>query len=299
MAEIIDGKQMADEIIAKVTEKAQELKEQHDRTPGLAVILVGDDPASSVYVASKGKKAEQCGFYTTTVKLDENADQAEVLKHIDEMNKDDRISGILVQLPLPEHLNEREILQAIDPDKDVDGLNYVNAGKLASGAKDGFIPCTPAGIMHMVRSVLGDDLSEMDAVVVGRSNIVGKPVAALLLAENATVTLTHSHTRELPEVVRSADILVVAAGKAEMVKGSWIKPGSTVIDVGINRVPAPKGSKKETMLVGDVEFDTASIIAKHITPVPGGVGPMTIAMLMVNTLKGAYLAAGLPAPEIA
>lgn len=298
MAKIIDGKYLAAEIIAKVKSETENLQALYSRRPGLAVILVGDDAASAVYVASKQRKAEECGFQSSTIKLQDNAAQAEILSRIEALNKDDAVHGILVQLPLPAHLDTQEILQAISPQKDVDGLTYVNIGKLASKGENGFVPCTPAGIMYMIRGIYGADLSQLDAVIIGRSDIVGKPVASLLTAANATVTIAHSRTRELAEVVRSADILVAAAGKAEMVKGNWIKPGACVIDVGINRVPAPKGSGKETMLVGDVEFDTASIIAGHITPVPGGVGPMTIAMLMANTLRAAAIAAGAPEPQI-
>jgi len=297
MAEIIDGKQLAESIFAQIKSKAAKLAEAGAARPGLAVILAGDDPASNIYVSSKSKKAEECGFYSATIRLSADASREEVLEHIEKLNADEEIHGILVQLPLPAHLPAAEIIQAISPAKDVDGLNYANIGRMVSGDFSGFIPCTPAGIMRMVRNVRGDDLSGLDAVIVGRSNIVGKPAAALLLAANATITIAHSRTRELAEVVRSADILVAATGQPEMIKGSWIKPGATVIDVGINRVPALPGSKKDTRLVGDVDFAEAQEIAAHITPVPGGVGPMTIAMLMANTLKSACLAAGLPAPE--
>jgi len=298
MAEIIDGKKLAEDIIARIKTETEKLKESGAREPGLAVILVGEDSASQIYVKSKGKKAEECGFHSETIRLDEKAAKEDVLKQIAKLNNDEAIHGILVQLPLPKHLPEAEIVQAISPAKDIDGLNYANIGRMVSGDFSGFLPCTPAGIMRMVRKVRGNDLSGLDAVIVGRSNIVGKPAAALLLAANATTTIAHSRTRELPEVVRSADILVAAVGRPEMIKAHWLKPGATVIDVGINRVPAPAGSKKPTRLVGDVDFAEAKTVAAHITPVPGGVGPMTIAMLMANTLKSACLAAGRPAPDL-
>lgn len=298
MAEIIDGKRLAENIIAKVKTAAAGLKERHALQPGLAVILVGEDPASAVYVASKSRKAEECGFYAAAVKLADTVSEAELIDHIQKLNNDETVHGILVQLPLPGSIDEQAVLQAVAPEKDVDGLTYGNAGRLASGAEGGFVPCTPAGIMHIVRGIHGADLSGLDAVIIGRSNIVGKPVANLLLNANATITIAHRNTRDLPEVIRSADILIAAAGQAELVKGSWVKPGATLIDVGINRIPAAKRSGKKTRLAGDVEFDTASIIAGHITPVPGGVGPMTIAMLMANTLRAACLAAGEEMPEL-
>lgn len=298
MAEIIDGKRLAEAIIAKVKDETEALQKRRGLRPGLAVILVGEDPASAVYIAAKNRKAKECGFHAETVKLPETATAAEVLEHIERLNADEKIHGILVQLPLPGHIAADAALQAVAEKKDVDGLTYANAGRLAGGAAGGFIPCTPAGIMHMVRGVRGADLSGLDAVIIGRSNIVGKPVARLLLAANATVTIAHKSTRDLPEVIRSADILVAAAGQAEMVKGSWIKPGATLIDVGVNRIAAPKRSGKKTKLAGDIEFDTASIIAGAITPVPGGVGPMTIAMLMANTLRAAAKAAGEEMPDL-
>jgi len=298
MAKIIDGKYLAEEILTKVKSETARLQRHHSRQPGLAVILVGADPANVLYVASKSRKAEECGFHSRIIRLEDTVSQDEILGHIRQLNADETVHGLLVQLPLPKHIDTQTILQTIAPEKDVDGLTYSNAGRLASGGGGGFIPCTPAGIMHIVRHIHGDDLSGLDAVIVGRSNIVGKPAAALLLAANATITIAHSRTRDLPEVIRSADILVAAAGQAEMIKGSWIKPGATIIDVGINRIPASRHSDKKTRLAGDVEFDTASIIAGHITPVPGGVGPMTIAMLMANNLTAAYRAAGAGTPEL-
>jgi len=299
MAEVIDGKKLAEEIAEQVKAETAELVKSHDIRPGLAVITVGDDAASQIYVASKNRKAEECGFHSVTHQLEADIREETLIHLIQELNEDPFIHGILVQLPLPEHIKTQTVIQTISPDKDVDGFHYINVGKLATGAaeRDGFVPCTPAGIMMMIRRACGDDLSGLDAVIVGRSNIVGKPMANLLLAANATTTITHSHTRDLPDVIRSADILVVATGQPEMVKGSWIKPGATIIDVGINRISAPKKSKKVTRLVGDVEYDTAAIVAKHITPVPGGVGPMTIAMLMVNTLKAACRSADVTSPE--
>ncbi|KAA6205631.1 MAG: bifunctional methylenetetrahydrofolate dehydrogenase/methenyltetrahydrofolate cyclohydrolase [Candidatus Tokpelaia sp.] len=297
MAKIIDGKYLAEEILTRVKSETARLQ-QHGRQPGLAVILVGADPASVLYVASKSRKASACGFHSRTIRLEDTVSQDEILEQIRQLNADEAVHGLLVQLPLPKHIDTQTIVQAIAPEKDVDGLTYSNAGRLASGGSGGFTPCTPAGIMYIVRHIHGDDLSGLDAVIVGRSNIVGKPTAALLLAANATTTIAHSRTRDLPEVIRSADILVAAAGQAEMIKGSWIKPGATIIDVGINRIPASRHSGEKTRLAGDVEFDTASIIAGHITPVPGGVGPMTIAMLMANNLTAAYRAAGADVPEL-
>lgn len=299
MAEVNDGKKLAEDITGQVKAATAELIKSHNIRPGLAVVIVGDDAASKVYVASKSRKAEECGFHSVTHRLDAYTREEALIHLIQELNEDPFIHGILVQLPLPAQIRAQAVIQTISPHKDVDGFHYTNIGKLVAGTADddAFVPCTPAGIMMMIRRVRGADLSGLDAVVVGRSDIVGKPVASLLIAANATTTIAHSRTRELPEVIRSADILVVAVGKAEMVKGSWIKPGATVIDVGINRVPAPKKSGKTTVLAGDVEYDTASIIARDITPVPGGVGPMTIAMLMANTLKAACRFAGAVPPE--
>ncbi|AQT43416.1 Tetrahydrofolate dehydrogenase/cyclohydrolase [Bartonella apihabitans] len=298
MANVIDGKKLSEDILAKVKQETAVLREQHNIQPGIAVIIVGEDSASKVYVASKEKRAEECGFLSNKYELDEKTSESDLLALVKELNEDKNIHGILVQLPLPAHINADHVIQTISPDKDVDGFHYINAGKLMTGAiEDAFIPCTPAGIMFMINHGLGKDLSGLDAVVVGRSNIVGKPVAALLLAANATVTIAHSRTREIDDVCRSADILVAAVGKPEMIKGDWIKPGATVIDVGINRIPAPERGQGKTRLVGDVEYQTAEKVAGFITPVPGGVGPMTIAMLMANTLKAACKANNLPLPK--
>ncbi|RCL01341.1 MAG: methylenetetrahydrofolate dehydrogenase (NADP+) / methenyltetrahydrofolate cyclohydrolase [Candidatus Tokpelaia sp. JSC085] len=295
----IDGKQLAEEIVNQVQEGTVKLIKSHNIHPGLAVIIVGDDVASQIYVASKNNRAKECGFHSVTHQLDVNTREETLIELIHELNEDPLVHGILVQLPLPEQIRQQAVVQAIAPVKDVDGFHYNNIGKLVACTmlNDSFVPCTPAGIMMMIRRLHGNDLSGLDAVVVGRSNIVGKPVATLLLSINATTTIAHSRTRDLPDVVRSADILVVATGQPEMVKGSWIKPGATVIDVGINRISTHNKSEVVTRIVGDVEYDTASMIAKAITPVPGGVGPMTIAMLMANTLKAACLSIGSTPPS--
>ncbi|WP_306119229.1 MULTISPECIES: bifunctional methylenetetrahydrofolate dehydrogenase/methenyltetrahydrofolate cyclohydrolase FolD [unclassified Roseitalea] len=299
MAHIIDGKAMAADVTARVTEAAAALQATTDVRPGLAVVIVGEDPASRVYVGNKGRTARACGFISVEHALPADTEQAALLGLIAELNTDPAIHGILVQLPLPEHVDEGAVIQAIDPAKDVDGFHFVNVGRLASGHADqGFVPCTPAGVMRMVRSVLGADLSGKHAVVVGRSNIVGKPMASLLLAANATVTIAHSRTADLPSLCRSADILVAAVGRPQLVKGDWIKPGATVIDVGMNRIPAPERGEGGTRLVGDVDFEEAGRIAGAITPVPGGVGPMTVAMLMANTLIAARRAAGVHGPDL-
>ncbi|WP_297322058.1 bifunctional methylenetetrahydrofolate dehydrogenase/methenyltetrahydrofolate cyclohydrolase FolD [uncultured Bartonella sp.] len=298
MANVIDGKKLSEDILARVKDETVVLRQQHNIQPGIAVIIVGENSASQVYVASKQKRAEECGFLSNKYALDEKTREEELLALIQELNHDPDIHGILVQLPLPAHINADHVIQTISPNKDVDGFHYINAGKLATGAiADAFVPCTPAGVMLMIENGLGKDLSGLDAVVVGRSNIVGKPVAALLLAANATVTIAHSRTREIDDVCRSADILVAAVGKPEMIKGDWIKPGATVIDVGINRIPAPEKGEGKTRLVGDVDYHEAEKVAGFITPVPGGVGPMTIAMLMANTLKAACKANKLPFPR--
>lgn len=298
MANVIDGKKLSEDILAKVKKETSVLKENHNIQPGIAVIIVGEDPASQVYVASKEKRAEECGFLSNKYTLDEKTSEADMLALIKGLNNDSNIHGILVQLPLPSHINADHVIQTISPEKDVDGFHYINAGKVMTGAiDDAFVPCTPAGVMLMIEHGLGNDLSGLDAVVVGRSNIVGKPVAALLLAANATVTIAHSRTREIDDVCRSADILVAAVGKPQMIKGDWIKPGATVIDVGINRIPAPEKGEGKTRLVGDVDYHEAEKVAGFITPVPGGVGPMTIAMLMANTLKAACKANKLPVPK--
>lgn len=296
MAEIIDGKAVAAEIVAKVTAHAASIA--GTVVPGLATILVGEDPASQVYVASKSRMAKECGFHSVQHTLPRETTQAELLALVDRLNNDPAIHGILVQLPLPDHIDSGAVIQAISPDKDVDGFHFINVGKLGTGEIDSaFVPCTPAGCMLLIDRVRGRDLSGLSAVVVGRSNIVGKPMANLLLAANATVTIAHSRTANLPEVVRQADIVVAAVGRPQMIKGDWIKPGATVIDVGINRIPAPEKGEGKTRLVGDVDFNSASKVAGAITPVPGGVGPMTIAMLMANTLTAACRAAGLEQPK--
>lgn len=294
----IDGKEVAADVIETVKRETAKLTETASVVPGLAVIIVGEDPASQVYVASKGKRALECGFHSEQITLGEDASEEEVLGHVQRLNADPAVHGILVQLPLPKHIDEGKVIQTIDPDKDVDGFHFINVGKLGTGETDtAFVPCTPAGSMILLSRALGDDLSGLNAVVVGRSNIVGKPMANLLLAANATVTIAHSRTKDLPELVRTADIVVAAVGRAEMVKGDWIKPGATVIDVGINRIDAPERGEGKTRLVGDVDYEGAAENAAHITPVPGGVGPMTIALLMANTLASACRKAGQPIPK--
>ncbi len=298
MAQRIDGKAVAAEVTAKVTAAAADLKRDAHVTPGLAVVIVGEDPASQVYVASKSRTAKECGFHSIQHTLDAATSEHDLLRLIAELNSDPLVHGILVQLPLPAHIDAGKVIQAIDPDKDVDGFHYVNVGKLGAGdIASAFVPCTPAGSMILIERVRGRDLSGLNAVVVGRSNIVGKPMANLLLAANATVTVAHSRTKDLPSVCRNADILVAAVGRPEMIKGDWVKPGATVIDVGINRVAALPGSGRNNRLVGDVEFHSADSVAGAITPVPGGVGPMTIAMLMANTLVSACRAAGREPPR--
>lgn len=297
MAEIIDGKKVAEDVLATV-KNASEALTAKGVTPGLAVIIVGEDPASQVYVASKSKKANECGFKSVQHTLPAETSQADLVKLIDELNADSTIHGILVQLPLPDHIDSGAIIQAIAPEKDVDGFTFANVGKLGTGeVNTAFVPCTPAGSMLLIERVCGSDLSGLNAVVVGRSNIVGKPMANLLLAANCTVTVAHSRTKDLPALCRSADIVVAAVGRPEMVKGDWIKEGATVIDVGINRIPAPEKGEGKSRLVGDVDFEGASKNAGAITPVPGGVGPMTIAMLMANTLVSASRVAGVEAPK--
>ncbi|WP_442579069.1 bifunctional methylenetetrahydrofolate dehydrogenase/methenyltetrahydrofolate cyclohydrolase [Mesorhizobium sp. ASY16-5R] len=297
MADIIDGKAVAEDVVAKVKSLAAELKAGKGIVPGLAVVIVGEDPASQVYVSSKGKKAKECGFHSVQHTLPAETQEAELVSLIETLNADPAIHGILVQLPLPGHVDAGRIIQTISPDKDVDGFNFVNVGKLGTGELEtAFVPCTPAGSMLLIERVRGKDLSGLNAVVVGRSNIVGKPMANLLLAANCTVTIAHSRTKDLPALARTADILVAAVGRPEMIKGDWVKPGATVIDVGINRVPAPEKGEGKSRLVGDVAFAEAAANAGAITPVPGGVGPMTIALLMANTLVSAYLRAGLERP---
>ncbi|MDI7863431.1 bifunctional methylenetetrahydrofolate dehydrogenase/methenyltetrahydrofolate cyclohydrolase FolD [Rhizobiaceae bacterium n13] len=298
MATVIDGKQMAASVIDSVKSAAANLEADTGVTTGLAVVIVGDDPASHAYVNAKSKMAKECGFKSVQHTLPEDTTQEHLTELVATLNNDPSIHGILVQLPLPKHLKSEPIIQSILPEKDVDGLHIVNAGKLATGDLDtGLISCTPAGAMVFVRRTHGEDLSGLNAVVIGRSNLFGKPMAQLLLAANATVTTAHSRTRDLPAVCRSADILVAAVGRPEMVKADWVKPGATVIDVGINRVPAPERGEGKSKLVGDVAFGECAEIASTITPVPGGVGPMTIAMLMANTVIASHRAAGRPAPK--
>ena len=278
-AKIIDGKKLADKICNDVSKQADIIQKNHGIQPGLAVVLVGEDPASQIYVKNKGKRTIEVGFRSFEHKLDKKTSEKELLALVTKLNNDKTVNGILVQLPLPEQIDAQKILDAINPEKDVDGFHAVNSGKLWSGL-EGMVPCTPLGCLIMLKETL-KDLTGMNVVVVGRSNIVGKPIAGLLLKEHCTVTIAHSRTKDLPEVCRGADILVAAVGRAEMIKGSWVKPGCTVIDVGINRVEKEDG---KTKLVGDVDFEDAKKNAKFITPVPGGVGPMTIACLLVNTL---------------
>ncbi|WP_340116143.1 bifunctional methylenetetrahydrofolate dehydrogenase/methenyltetrahydrofolate cyclohydrolase FolD [Pelagibius sp. 7325] len=296
-ADLIDGKAFAAGLRDRVAAAVADLKAGHGLTPGLAVVLVGADPASQVYVRSKGKQTVEAGMNSFEHKLDADTDQATLLAKVAELNADPAVHGILVQLPLPPQIDTQTVIAAIDPNKDVDGFHVINAGRLMTGGKGAeapLVPCTPLGCLMLLKDRLGD-LSGMNAVVVGRSNIVGKPMAQLLLAESCTVTIAHSRTRDLPAVCRGADILIAAVGRPEMVKGDWVKPGATVIDVGINRVDAGGG---KTRLVGDVAFDEAAAVAGAITPVPGGVGPMTIAVLLANTVTAACRQACLPVPEL-
>lgn len=290
----IDGKAFADALRTRIGTAAADFAQATGRRPGLAVVLVGDDPASQVYVGAKGRACEEAGIASFEHRLPATASAAELLTLIERLNRDPQVDGILVQLPLPQGLDEQAVIAAIDPDKDVDGFHVINAGRLAVG-QTGFVPCTPLGCLMLLRDRLGD-LSGLEAVVIGRSNIVGKPMAQLLTDANATVTIAHSRTKSLPEVVRRADIVVAAVGRPEMVRGDWIKPGATVIDVGINRLP-PEEGKTKGRLVGDVAYAEAAQVAGAITPVPGGVGPMTIAVLLRNTLVAAHRHAGMAAPE--
>ena len=297
MAEVIDGKSVAADVVARVKTLVADLAAKGGAQPGLAVVIVGEDPASQVYVASKSRTAKECGFLSVQHTLPAETSEAALLDLIGELNRDRAIHGILVQLPLPKHIDSGKVIQTIAPEKDVDGFHFVNVGKLGTGELEtAFVPCTPAGSMLLIERVRGKDLSGLNAVVLGRSNIVGKPMANLLLAANCTVTVAHSRTRDLPALARTADILVAAVGRPEMVRGDWVKPGATVIDVGINRIPAPEKGEGKSRLVGDVAYAEAEKVAGAITPVPGGVGPMTIAMLMANTAASAFLAAGLPRP---
>ncbi|CAD7337811.1 bifunctional methylenetetrahydrofolate dehydrogenase/methenyltetrahydrofolate cyclohydrolase FolD [Sphingomonadales bacterium 56] len=293
IGKIIDGKAFAATLRAKVADGVSAFVGRTGRKPGLAVVLVGEDPASSVYVRNKGKMTVEAGMESLEFKLPASIGEEELLDLVEELNADDRVDGILVQLPLPGHIDEAAVIGTIDPAKDVDGFHVVNSGRLATG-QEALVPCTPLGCIMLLKDELGD-LSGMEAVVVGRSNIVGKPMAQLLLAENCTVTIAHSRTRDLASVVHRADIVVAAVGRAEMVKGEWIKPGATVIDVGINRVTDTEDGKSR--IVGDVATAEALAHVRAITPVPGGVGPMTIAVLLRNTLVAAHARAGLAKPE--
>lgn len=291
-AERIDGKAFAEGLRARVAEFGAAFEAKAGRKAGLAVVLVGDDPASQVYVRNKGKQTVACGMASFEHLLPADTPEADLLALVGKLNADPAVDGILVQLPLPAHMDEQKVIAAINPDKDVDGFHVINSGRLAVGLP-GFVPCTPLGCLMLLRDRLGD-LSGLDAVVIGRSNIVGKPMAQLLLQENCTVTIAHSRTRDLPDVVRRADIVIAAVGRPQMVKGDWIKPGATVIDVGINRIPKEDG---KTRLVGDVDYAEAAQVAGAITPVPGGVGPMTIAVLLRNTIVAAHRNAGLDPVE--
>ena len=288
----IDGKAAAASVRERVAEHAAEFERRIGRPAGLATVLVGEDPASAVYVRSKNRATSEAGMAGFAHNLDDSIPEDELLQLVSALNADERVDGILVQLPLPKQIDATRVISTIEPAKDVDGFHAINAGRLATGL-EALVPCTPLGCLHLLKAELSE-IAGLDAVVVGRSNIVGKPMAQLLLGESATVTIAHSRTRDLPEVVRRADIVVAAVGRAEMVRGDWIKPGATVIDVGINRVPTEDGKGR---LVGDVAFDEAAEVAGAITPVPGGVGPMTIAMLMRNTLVAAHRRAGLADPE--
>jgi methylenetetrahydrofolate dehydrogenase (NADP+)/methenyltetrahydrofolate cyclohydrolase len=296
-AKIIDGKAFAEKVRAKVALQVAALQGAHDLTPGLAVVLVGEDPASEVYVRNKGKATAESGMASFEHKLPAETGEADLLALVQQLNADPAVHGILVQLPLPDQINESAVLDAIDPAKDVDGFHVINAGRLATGG-DALVPCTPRGCLMMLKETLGD-LTGKRALVLGRSNIVGKPMAQLLLGEHCTVTIAHSRTADLGEECRRADILVAAVGRERMVPGDWVKPGACVIDVGINRVPEdrPDRDPSKMRLVGDVDFDSAVKVAGAITPVPGGVGPMTIACLLANTVTAACRQAGVPEPE--
>ena len=300
-ADLIDGKKIAGALRAKIATRVGVLKSDHNLTPGLAVVLVGEDPASQVYVRNKGIATKEVGMNSLEFRLPADTPQEALLDKVRALNNDPEVHGILVQFPVPEQISQQAVIDTISPEKDVDGLHPVNAGRLASGHLTGagaaLVPCTPQGSVLLARAALGD-LTGAHAVVVGRSNLVGKPLAQLLLGEDCTISIAHSRTQDLPDLCRNADILVAAVGIAEMVRGDWVKPGACVIDVGINRVPAPEkgldnAGQAKTKLVGDVAFDEAAEVAGHITPVPGGVGPMTIACLLRNTLTAACRQAGI------
>ena len=292
MGALIDGKAIAAGIREDVAKEVAALKSENGFTPGLAVVLVGEDPASQIYVRNKGKMTEEAGMNSFTHRLPADATQDQVEALLETLNNDDSVDGILLQLPLPKQLDEASAIERISPNKDVDGLTEASAGRLALGKK-GIRPCTPAGCVILAKSALGDDLSGKNVVVIGRSILVGKPAALLFLEQNCTVTIAHSRTKDLGEVCRQADILVAAVGRPKMVPADWVKPGACVIDVGINRIPAPEKGEGKTRVVGDVDFDACKDVAGQITPVPGSVGPMTIAGLLVNTVTAAKLRRGL------
>ncbi|MEM7669146.1 MAG: bifunctional methylenetetrahydrofolate dehydrogenase/methenyltetrahydrofolate cyclohydrolase [Pseudomonadota bacterium] len=294
-ADVIDGKEFAGRIRAQVTDHVARLKEAHGITPGLAVVLVGEDPASQVYVRSKGKQTVEAGMNSFETKFDTDISEAELIAEVERLNSDPAVHGILVQLPLPSHMNSDVVINTITPEKDVDGFHISNVGLLGTGQRS-MVPCTPLGCLMMLRDRHGS-LSGMNAIVLGRSNIVGKPMANLLLRDSCTVTIAHSRTKDIEGVCRQADIVVAAVGRAEMVTGAWIKPGATVIDVGINRIDAPEKGEGKTRLVGDCHYESCAEVAGAITPVPGGVGPMTIACLLANTLTACCRANGLAEPE--
>ncbi|MBU1173954.1 MAG: bifunctional methylenetetrahydrofolate dehydrogenase/methenyltetrahydrofolate cyclohydrolase FolD [Alphaproteobacteria bacterium] len=294
-AMIIDGKAFAEDLRARIHGHVDRLKAEHGLTPGLAVIIVGEDPGSQVYVRNKARQTEAIGMLSLKYELPSETPQHELIALISELNKRADVHGILCQMPVPDHIDPVAVINAIDPDKDVDMFHPMSAGKLLTGQK-GPVSCTPLGCLMLLRDLHGTDLAGKEAVVIGRSNLVGKPMAQLLLRENCTVTMAHSKTRHLAEVVRRADIVVAAVGRREMVRGDWIKPGATVLDVGINRVPAPEKGEGKTRLVGDVAFDEAVAVAGAITPVPGGIGPMTIACLLANTVTTACLINGIAPP---
>ena len=293
-AHLIDGKKFAAGLADKIAASVSMIKKTYQVTPCLAVVMVGTDPASQVYVRNKGQQTKAAGMISIEHKLPSTASEAQLLALIDSMNKDEAIDGILVQLPLPEQIDEASVIQAIAPEKDVDGFHVVNAGLLATG-QCGLVPCTPLGCLLLLQNHLGD-LSGANAVVLGRSNIVGKPMAQLLLSANCTVTVAHSRSQDLPAICREADIVIAAVGRAEMIDGDWIKPGAVVIDVGINRIPAPERGEGKTRITGDVDFNSAATKAAAITPVPGGVGPMTIACLLRNTMVAAARRKGVAVP---
>ena len=292
-ATIIDGKEVAKQLRARIAEEVAGLQRTHGITPGLAVVLVGHDPASEVYVRSKGKQTREAGMASFEHKLPADITEKDLLAVVDRLNRDPAVHGILVQLPLPHGLDSHRVIAAIDPAKDVDGLHPVNAGRLASGF-NALTPCTPLGCIMLTKTVRAD-LSGLNAIVIGRSNLVGRPLLQLLLNENATVTIAHSRSRDLPQICRQADLVYAAVGRPEMVRGNWIKPGATVIDVGINRMPGADGKNR---LIGDVAYTEAAAVAGAITPVPGGVGPMTVACLLVNTLRAACAIHRLPKPGV-